>query len=83
MRRNEQSVWNEVEGFVGRTWRDVEAFLKQTGIRASALGRSVAHDPNLVRQIRAGERELTLKMAMRLAHYIAEHRENSDRSVPA
>jgi plasmid maintenance system antidote protein VapI len=74
---------DEVEGFVGRTWREVEAFLEETGIGASVVGRRIGNDPNLIRHIRSGKRKLTLEMAARLAQFIAEYRENPDQSRAA
>lgn len=83
MGRNEQSLRSEVEGFVERTWWDVEAFLAETGIGASVLGRDVAKDPNLIRHIRQGKRKLTLNMAMRLARFVADRKADTDEPVPA
>lgn len=77
MGRNEH-LRKEVEGFVGRTWQEVEAFLEDTGIGASAVGRRVGNDPNLIRHIRSGKRKLTLEMAMRLARFIGDYRDNPD-----
>ena len=78
MGRNRQSVLDEVEGFMGRTWKELEAFLEETGIGASVVGRRIGNDPNLIRHIRSGKRKLTLQMAARLARFIAEHRADPD-----
>jgi len=63
-------ISDEVESFVSQVWREVETFLRETGTGPSMFSKAAASDPNLIRHIREGRRNLTFNMALRLRRYM-------------
>jgi tRNA-dihydrouridine synthase len=63
----------EVHAFIAKVWRDVERFLRDTGMAPTMFSRAAARDPNLIRHIREGRRRLTLNMALRLQEFMDKH----------
>ncbi len=61
---------SEVHEFIANVWRDVEQFLRNTGMAPTMFSRAAARDPNLIRHIREGRRRLTLNMALRLREFM-------------
>ena len=57
----------------------VSAFLDDTGLSPTALGRKALGDPNLMRQIEGG-RSLTLRSADRVLAFISDFGRESDRA---
>lgn len=51
--------------------RQVQAFLRQSGMPHTKFGRLVANDPDLVRALRNG-REPRAKMAERISDFLAQ-----------
>ena len=52
--------------------RDIETFLRTTGMRPTRFGRLAARDPRLVFDIRMG-REMRPDLETRVRHFIASH----------
>jgi 2,4-dienoyl-CoA reductase-like NADH-dependent reductase (Old Yellow Enzyme family) len=52
--------------------REIEDFLKRTGMNATAFGRAVANDPSLVGELRRG-RSPRLDLVERVHAFMTEH----------
>lgn len=57
---------------------EVEAFLAETKIAPSRFGLDAMGDGALVKQIREGERSLTLKNADKILRYISNYRASTE-----
>ena len=55
--------------------RQIEQFLRETGMAWTRFGRIVAHDPRLVADMRNG-REPRPDLAVRIQHFIKTYMEN-------
>ncbi|ODT91666.1 MAG: hypothetical protein ABS86_02270 [Sphingobium sp. SCN 64-10] len=58
------------------TLRDIERFLRRTGMPPTRFGREAVRDPRLVHDLRRG-REPTDRMKRRVEHFMNIHAEGS------
>ena len=60
---------------------EIDAFLAHSGMSASAFGRAAVNDPNFVGDIRGGGRMPGLRLVEKVALFIKEHAEQSERAA--
>jgi hypothetical protein len=66
-----------VEDFIATVQREVEDYLARTRTAQTMFCKAAVNDPNLLRQIHAGHRKLTFRMAVRLKRHLDQREMNT------